>query len=77
MAVTPPPAGAPDAQAAAEPEPEKRARSALLVASGVSVLGIAAAGTFSRTLGGVLLCAGWLFFAYALHSFGRAGSERA
>jgi hypothetical protein len=59
------------------PDAEPRARSALLVASGVSVLGIATAGTFSRTVGGGLLCVGWLLFAYALHSFGRAGSERA
>jgi hypothetical protein len=68
MAVTPPPASS-----------EHRARSALLVASAVSTLGIALAATqvqLARAAGGVLLCAGWLLFAYALHSFGRAGSER-
>ena len=56
---------------------EARARSTLRVAGGASVLGLALAGTVSRTLGGVLLVAGWLAFVYALHSFGRAGSERA
>ena len=55
---------------------EVRARSALVLAGAVSVLGIATAGTVSRTFGGVLLVAGWLIFAYALHSFGRAGSAR-
>jgi hypothetical protein len=55
---------------------ETRARSTLLVAGATSVLGLTLAGTVSRTLGGVLLVAGWLAFVYALHSFGRAGSER-
>jgi hypothetical protein len=58
---------------------ERRARTALLVASGVSTLGIALAATqaqATRIAGGVLLCGGWLLFAYALHAFGRAGSER-
>jgi hypothetical protein len=53
---------------------ETRARSALVVAAVTSVLGIAVAGTVSKTAGGVLLVIGWLAFVYALHSFGRAGS---
>jgi hypothetical protein len=55
---------------------EARTRSALALAAASSVLGIALAGTVSRTLGGVLLVLGWLAFVYALHSFGRAGSGR-
>ncbi len=55
-------------------DPEKSARRALLVAGGASVLGVAIAGTVSRTAGGVFLVLGWLTFVYALHSFGRAGS---
>ncbi len=55
---------------------EARARTALLVAGGASVLGIGLAGTLSRTAGGVLLVVGWLAFVYALHAFGRAGSDR-
>lgn len=55
---------------------EARARSSLVVAGGASVLGVALAGTVNRTIGGVLLVLGWLAFVYALHSFGRAGSER-
>jgi hypothetical protein len=54
---------------------EGRARSTLLVAAAASVLGVAVAGTFSRTAGGVFLVVGWLAFVYALHSFGRAGSD--
>ncbi len=54
---------------------ERRARSSLLMAAGMSVLGVAVAGTASRIAGGVLLVLGWLAFVYALHSFGRAGSE--
>ena len=56
------------------PRPERSARSALVVAGGASVVGVAVAGTVSRTAGGVLLVLGWLAFVYALHSFGRAGS---
>jgi hypothetical protein len=55
---------------------ESRARNALVAAAGTSVLGLAIAGTVSRTAGGVLLVAGWLAFVYALHSFGRSGSPR-
>jgi hypothetical protein len=54
---------------------ETRARSALVRAAVTSVLGIAVAGTMSKTAGGVLLVIGWLAFVYALHSFGRAGSD--
>jgi hypothetical protein len=54
---------------------EARARSTLVLAGALSALGIAVAGTVSRTFGGVLLVGGWLLFVYALHSFGRAGSE--
>jgi hypothetical protein len=54
---------------------EARARSSLILAGATSALGVAVAGTLSRTVGGVLLVAGWLVFVYALHSFGRAGSE--
>ena len=41
-------------------DPEKSARRALLVAAGASVLGVAIAGTVSRTAGGVFLVLGWL-----------------
>jgi F0F1-type ATP synthase assembly protein I len=55
---------------------EGLARTALVVAAVASVLGVGVAGTVSRVGGGVLLVLGWLAFVYALHSFGRAGSER-
>jgi energy-converting hydrogenase Eha subunit C len=55
---------------------EGRARSSIVVAAATSILGVAVAGTVSRTAGGVLLVLGWLAFVYAIHSFGRAGSER-
>jgi hypothetical protein len=54
---------------------EGRARTSLVVAAGASVVGVAVAGTVSREVGGVILVLGWLVFVYALHSFGRAGSE--
>jgi hypothetical protein len=57
------------------PLSERRARSSLLFAGGMSILGVALAGTASRAAGGLLLVLGWLAFVHALHSFGRAGSE--
>ena len=55
---------------------EHHARTSILVAAVMSILGVAVAGTVSRTGGGVCLVLGWLAFVYAIHSFGRAGSER-
>jgi energy-converting hydrogenase Eha subunit C len=59
-----------------EVQPEKQARTGLVTAAAASVLGVAVAGTLSREVGGVLLVVGWLAFVYALHSYGRAGSDR-
>jgi hypothetical protein len=59
-----------------EPKVETEARRAVVVAAGVSVAGVAVAGTFSRTVGGAVLVLGWLAFVYALHSYGRSGSDR-
>jgi hypothetical protein len=38
--------------------------------------GLAVAGTFDRSAGGVILLAAWLVAVVALHRLGRAGSER-
>jgi hypothetical protein len=54
---------------------ETRARSALFAAAATSILGLAVAGTVSRTVGGIVLVTGWLAFVYALHSLGRAGDS--
>jgi hypothetical protein len=63
--------------AVSEASAEGRARSALVFAGGLSILGIAVAGTVSRAVGGVFLVLGWLAFVYALHSYGRAGAAAA
>ena len=55
---------------------EKRARTLLTAAIATSAVGVAVAGTASRTFGGVILVAGWLVLVYAIHAFGRAGSSR-
>ena len=39
-------------------------------------VGVIIAGTANRTLGGVIVVAGWLIFVYALHAFGRTGTIR-
>jgi hypothetical protein len=49
-----------------------RPRVALAAAAATSAVGVAIAGTVSRTFGGVVLVAGWLAFVFALHAFGRA-----
>ena len=54
--------------------PDARARQMLLMAGGISALGVAIAGTLSRVAGGVVVVVGWLAFLYGLHAFGRTGS---
>ena len=54
---------------------EGRARTSLVIAAGARGRGGAVAGPGRRVVGGVFLVLGWLVFVYALHSFGRAGSE--
>lgn len=51
-------------------------RGVVVGASAAVAIGLAVAGTLSPIAGGVLVVAGWLVFVYALHGFGRAGSER-
>lgn len=54
---------------------EPKARKALMMAAGVSALGLVIAGTASPVVGGVIVVLGWAAFLYALHSFGRAGGD--
>ena len=55
---------------------EKRARTLLTRAAAATAIGVAIAGTMSRTSGGVIIVLGWLALVYSLHAFGRAGSSR-
>ena len=55
---------------------ESRARLLLKAALVATIAGLALAGTADRSAGGVIVVAGWLVLVYALHSFGRAGSNR-
>jgi hypothetical protein len=52
-----------------------RARLFLGLGAAAVALGIAAAGTDHRSLGGAVLVTGWLALIYGIHSFGRTGPE--
>ncbi len=53
--------------------PSERLARKLVVAGALSAaLGAAVAGTVSPTVGGLILLAGWLVLAAAIHRFGRA-----
>ncbi len=54
---------------------ERRARTALAVAALITGLGLAVAGTASRSVGGVIALVGWVVLVGALHAFGRASRE--
>lgn len=53
---------------------EARARMLLTLSLVTTALGVAVAGTMSRTAGGILVVAGWLGLIASLHAYGRAGS---
>lgn len=53
----------------------QRARRLVAMAGVLVASGVAVAATRSQTLGGVLLCAGWLTFVAGLHLFGRTGTQ--
>lgn len=47
-----------------------------LGAAALIIVGLAVAGSFDRTTGGVLLLIGWIAGILGLHRLGRAGSVR-
>jgi hypothetical protein len=61
--------------AVTDTDEQKRAQAGvtLVGAAVTSAIGVAIAGTASRTVGGVVMLLGWLALVYALHAFGRAG----
>lgn len=56
-------------------EPERRARTLFVGAVLAIAVGLAAAGSIDRTLGGVVTLGGWLVSVYALHRLGRVGAR--
>lgn len=62
----------------AQPPPDafERGKRLLVLACAAIAGGIAIAGTMDRSLGGVVLLAGWGMGVAALHRLGRAGSVR-
>jgi hypothetical protein len=63
-----------DLEALPVPSRERSARRALAVATLVTAVGLAVAGTVDRALGGVITVAGWLVLVFALHALGRAAA---
>jgi hypothetical protein len=59
-----------------EHEGWKRSKRLLAIAVGGTIAGLGVAGTLDRSTGGVVLLASWLLGIWALHSLGRAGSDR-
>jgi hypothetical protein len=47
-----------------------------LAAAALVIVGLAVAGSFDRTTGGVILLVGWIAGIFGLHRLGRAGSVR-
>lgn len=54
----------------------ERAKRTLLGALAATVAGLAIAGTVHKTLGGVIVVAGWAASIASLHRLGRAGSVK-
>lgn len=58
----------------ASPDAFRAARAQLVLGAGIVAVGLAVAGTVDRSIGGVVLLAGWLVAMMGLHRLGRAGA---
>ncbi len=76
--MSPSPAPSEDAGPAARPTLRERLRRArLYLAAGAlsAIVGLALAGTVSRTWGEFLVITGWLVLVAGIHAFGRSGTD--